>query len=269
MRRSPTIPDTRELARQVRKLKNAQSGGNVEWPAGIRPSNAIRDKVMRGVPEPLANKGKPHNTDEDEFVSCAAASHWRHAKTAAYLGRSPQSVRLTLCRLGKLQDAPERAPERGPSRALATSGPDSRQGSSQVLVVGQTAEPERLPQPSSSSPVAGPLRDSSDEQPQSSKTSVPAQSPEYFARYSAPYIMSRRLPEPFPSRPLGGISWSAMQQPNGEILFEPKGQTTLERQTVNARTDPVCLGSSNLLQRDRSGTNVLAEAAAIHSGQLP
>jgi hypothetical protein len=268
MRRSPTIPDTRELARQVRKLKNAQSGGNVEWPAGIRPSNAIRDKVMRGVPEPLANKGKPHNTDEDEFVSCAAASHWRHAKTAAYLGRSPQSVRLTLCRLGKLQDAPERAPERGPSRALATSGPDSRQGSSQVPVVGQTAEPGRLPQPSSSSPMAGPLRDSSDEQPQSSKTSVFAQSAEYFAQYSAPYIMSRRMPRPSSSVPLGGPSWSTVQLPNGEVLLESVAQTTFGLRVVDATTDPVSVASS-MRQRDRSGMHVLAEAAAIHSGQLP
>jgi hypothetical protein len=278
-RRSPTPPDITELAKQVHKLNDARRGGSLEWPAGITLSNTIIDKIKRSVPGPLANKGRPHDSDEDEFVSCAAASHWPHAKTAAYLGRSPQSVRLTLCRLKKVRDAAEGAAERtveestettqgGPSRALAASDPDSAQGSSQVLVVGQTAESGRLPEPSSSSPVARPLRDSSDEQPQSSNTSIPAQSPEYFAQILASYIASRRLPEPVPSRPLGGPSWSVEQQPNGEVLLESDGQTTFEPQVVDATTDPVSV-ASGMRQRDRSGMNALAEAAAMHGSRLP
>jgi hypothetical protein len=244
-RRSPRAPNLEELAEKVQELNDELRGADFRWPAGVEPNHVIVAKIIReGVPGPGANRNKARNSKEDEFVWCAAASSWSRGKIAACLGRTAQAVRLILCRLRTAQRAAERAArqstgtmENGPSQsASAPSISDSPQGSSQVLVVGQTAESGRLPEPSSSSPVA---------------------------QSSASFMTSRRMPQPSSTPPSAGPSWSAVQQPNGLVLFESKGQTTLERQTVNARTDPVCLGSSNLLQRDRSGMNVLAEAAAI------
>lgn len=172
-------------------------------------------------------------------------SKWLVARQiAASIGRTAQAVRLILCRLRMAQRAAERAAEQstgtmenGPPRsASAASISDSPRGSSQVLVAGQMAESGRVPEPSSSSPVAQP---------------------------SASSMASRRMPQPSSTPPSAEPSWSVVQQANGLALFESEGRTTLERQTVNARTDPVCLGSSNLLQRDRSAMMVLAEAAAI------
>jgi hypothetical protein len=264
-RRRPTPPDTTKLARQVHELNGARRRGSLEWPAGITHSNTILDKVKRSVPKPLANKGNPHESDEDEFILCAAASDWPHIITAAYLGRSPQAVRLILHRLRTAREDAERAAEQstettegGPSQsASAATDSDATLESSPVSQVGQMAESGRLPEPSSSSPVAGPLRDSSDEQPQSSNSSI--------SYMTAAELGSRMMPLPSSSPPSAGPSWTPVQQPNGWVVYEPAGQTTFDRQVVNATTDPVPTGSSNMVQRDRSGMNVLAEAAVIHS----
>jgi hypothetical protein len=274
-RQSPTTPNINKLAEQVRKLKDARRGGSLEWPAGISPSNTVVSKVEQGVPEPLANKGRPHDSDEDEFVLYAAASHWPHKKTAAYLGRSPQSVRLTLCRLGKVRDAAERASQSaaeestettqsGPSRspsAATVSG--STPESSPVLQVGQTAESGRLPEPSSSSPVAGPLRDSSGEHRQSlDRLLIPPRGDAagFFSRFSISYMAAQD--ERFSS------------QSSGHTLLEPASYTTLDMQSACSRSYPesICVATGSSARPANRGTDLmgagaLLEAAAILAAQ--
>lgn len=80
-RRSPRAPNPEELAEKVQELNDELFGADFRWPAGVEPDHIIVAKIIReGVPGPGANRNKARNSEEDEFVWCAAASGWSRGK---------------------------------------------------------------------------------------------------------------------------------------------------------------------------------------------
>jgi hypothetical protein len=234
-RKSPKLADFKRMERFVQEVLEERRDGTFAWPAGLASDNTIVANINnRGVPPPLFYDSSSKEPDEKSFVMCAAESGWPHGKTAACLGRSEQSVRITLCQGGGTAAGRKRTARRerrtaqtGPSRASSSSsvaGP-SQQRSDEYHDVQQPSR-QLLLEPSSSSSVAGPSQGRSDEGP-------------------------------------------AVQQPSGPLFLEPATQTTLDAQVAaTRRSDPVSFrGASSGQAAVMSGLDALVAAVGIRGAE--
>jgi hypothetical protein len=169
-RKSPKLADFKRMERFVQEVLEERRDGTFAWPAGLASDNTIVANINnRGVPPPLFNDSSSKEPDEKSFVMCAAASRWPHGKTAACLGRSEQSVRITLCHGGGTAAGRKRTA--GRERRTAQAGPS--QASSSSSVAEQQPSRQLSLEPSSSSSVAGPSQQRSDEGPAVQQPSGP------------------------------------------------------------------------------------------------
>jgi hypothetical protein len=227
-RKGPTRPDVSRIEEWYRIVSAGLDSGNFEWPAGIARSNTIVADIERwGLPGVLERSTAARHSDEKNFVVCAAASKWKHGKTAACLGRSEQSVRLILCKARKR--AAERVAgqstgttQNGSSRSTSTAADSS--STQEPETVSQPADPRRSPEASSSSAVVGPSQQRSDE----------------------------------------GFT---VQQPSRRLFLEPATQTTLDAQVAaTTRSDPVSflfVSGSSGVPAGMSGMAALVAAVDI------
>jgi hypothetical protein len=258
-RKGPTRPDVSRIEEWYRIVSAGLDSGNFEWPAGIARSNTIVADIERwGLPGVLERSTAARHSDEKNFVVCAAASKWKHGKTAACLGRSEQSVRLILCKARKR--AAERVAgqstgttQNGSSRSTSTAADSS--STQEPGTVSQPADPRRSPEASSSSTVAGPSQQRSDEDPAVQQPS------------------RHLLLKPFSSSAVAGPSQqrsdegSTVQQPSRRLFLEPATQTTLDAQVAaTTRSDPVSflfVSGSSGVPAGMSGMAALVAAVDI------